>query len=88
MGFSRHGALRLSVLLMSGAGLAALTCGAVLAADAPAKSDEMVIVGGNLTGGVKITDIGRAPYFAVYQAGDHETAARPRTIGGRIKVEF
>ena len=49
---------------------------------------EFGVFGKNLTDGVKITDIGRATYFKIYQAGDRETAARPRTIGGRFKVKF
>ena len=49
---------------------------------------EVGVFGQNLTDGVKITDIGRATYFAVYQAGDRVTYARPRTIGARFKVKF
>jgi iron complex outermembrane receptor protein len=49
---------------------------------------EFGLFGNNLTDGVKITDIGRATYFAVYQAGDRDTLARPRTVGARLKVKF
>ena len=49
---------------------------------------EFGIYGNNLTDGVKVTDIGRATYFKVYQAGNRETLARPRTIGVRVKVKF
>ena len=49
---------------------------------------EFGVFGQNLTDGVKVTDIGRATYFAVYQAGDRVTYARPRTIGARFKVKF
>jgi outer membrane receptor protein involved in Fe transport len=49
---------------------------------------EFGIYGTNLVDGVKITNIGRATYYAVYQAGDRVTYARPRTIGVRAKVKF
>jgi iron complex outermembrane receptor protein len=49
---------------------------------------EIGIFGKNLADGVKVTDTGRATYYKIYQAGDRETVARPRTIGGRIKVKF
>jgi outer membrane receptor protein involved in Fe transport len=49
---------------------------------------EFGIFGNNLTDGVKITDIGRATYYQIYQAGDRVTYARPRTVGARIKVKF
>ncbi len=49
---------------------------------------ELGIYGNNLANGVKVTDIGRATYYAVYQAGDRITLARPRTIGVRAKVKF
>ncbi len=49
---------------------------------------EFGIFGNNLTNGVKVTDIGRATYYKIYQAGDRETLARPRTIGARIRVKF
>jgi outer membrane receptor protein involved in Fe transport len=49
---------------------------------------EFGIFGNNLTDGVKVTDIGRATYYKLYQAGDRVTYARPRTIGARIKVKF
>ncbi|QUD87884.1 TonB-dependent receptor [Phenylobacterium montanum] len=49
---------------------------------------EFGVFGNNLTDGVKETDIGRATYYAIYQAGDRATMARPRTIGARFKVKF
>ncbi|MES2043210.1 MAG: TonB-dependent receptor [Pseudomonadota bacterium] len=49
---------------------------------------ELGIYGNNLFNGVKVTNIGRATYYAVYQAGDRITLARPRTIGVRAKVKF
>jgi outer membrane receptor protein involved in Fe transport len=49
---------------------------------------EIGIFGDNLTNGVKITDIGNATYFAVYQSGADVTYARPRTVGARIKATF
>lgn len=49
---------------------------------------EFGIFGNNLTDGVKVTDIFRATYYAVYQAGDWITYARPRTLGARLKVRF
>ncbi|MDR3507389.1 MAG: TonB-dependent receptor [Caulobacteraceae bacterium] len=49
---------------------------------------EFGVFGNNLTDGVKVTDIGRATYYKIYQAGDRETLARPRTIGARVKVKF
>lgn len=49
---------------------------------------EIGVFGANLTNGVGVTDIGRATYYAVYQAGDRDTVARPRTIGARLKVKF
>ncbi len=49
---------------------------------------EFGIFGTNLTNGVKVTDIGPATYYAVYQAGADVTYARPRTIGARIRVKF
>ena len=49
---------------------------------------ELGIFGNNLTNGVKVTDIGRATYYALYQAGDRVTYARPRTIGARARVKF
>ena len=49
---------------------------------------EFGIYGNNLANGVKITDVSRATYYAVYQAGDRVTYARPRTIGVRAKVKF
>ena len=49
---------------------------------------EVGIFGNNLADGVKVTDISRATYYAVYQAGDRDTVARPRTVGMRLKVKF
>jgi outer membrane receptor protein involved in Fe transport len=49
---------------------------------------EFGIFGTNLTDGVKVTDIGPATYYQIYQAGADVTYARPRTIGARIKVKF
>lgn len=49
---------------------------------------EIGIYGNNLFDGVKVTNIGRATYYKVYQAGDRITLARPRTIGIRAKVKF
>ena len=49
---------------------------------------EIGIFGNNRTNGAKETDIGRATYCKVYQAGDRVTYARPRTIGIRLKMKF
>ena len=49
---------------------------------------EVGIFGKNLTDGVKVTNIGRATYFQIYQAGSRVTYARPRTVGGRLSVKF
>ena len=49
---------------------------------------EFGVFGNNLTDGVKVTDIGRATYYKIYQAGDRVTYARPRTIGVRVKATF
>lgn len=49
---------------------------------------ELGLFGNNLTNGVKITNVARATYYQVYQAGDRVTYARPRTIGFRAKVKF
>ena len=49
---------------------------------------ELGLFGKNLADGVKVTNISRATYFKVFQAGDRQTYARPRTIGGRLKVSF
>jgi iron complex outermembrane receptor protein len=49
---------------------------------------ELGIYGNNLFDGVKVTNVGRATYYAIYQAGDRITLARPRTIGVRAKVKF
>jgi iron complex outermembrane receptor protein len=49
---------------------------------------EFGIFGNNLTNGAKVTDIGRASYYKIYQAGDRNTLARPRTIGVRVKMKF
>ena len=49
---------------------------------------EFGVFGNNLANGVKVTDIARATYYAIYQAGSRVTYARPRTVGGRVKVKF
>ncbi|WP_242138948.1 TonB-dependent receptor [Sphingomonas sp. TREG-RG-20F-R18-01] len=49
---------------------------------------EFGIYGTNLANGVRVTDIARATYYQVYQAGSRVTLARPRTIGFRAKVSF
>ncbi len=49
---------------------------------------EFGVFGNNLANGVKVTDIARATYYQIYQAGSRVTYARPRTIGGRVKVRF
>ncbi|HLZ84434.1 MAG TPA: TonB-dependent receptor [Caulobacteraceae bacterium] len=49
---------------------------------------EIGVFGKNLADGVTVTDIGRATYYKIYQAGDRETVARPRTVGARLKVKF
>ncbi len=49
---------------------------------------EIGVYGVNLIDGVKVTDIGKATYFAIYQAGDRDTVARPRTVGVRLKAKF
>jgi iron complex outermembrane receptor protein len=49
---------------------------------------ELGLFGTNLTNGVKVTDVGRATYYKVYQAGDRITLARPRTVGVRLKAKF
>ncbi len=49
---------------------------------------ELGVYGNNLANGVTITNIGRATYYQVYQAGSRNTLARPRTIGLRVKVKF
>ncbi|GHH13511.1 TonB-dependent receptor [Sphingomonas glacialis] len=49
---------------------------------------EFGIFGNNLFDGVKVIDIQRATYYAIYQAGSRVTYARPRTIGVRAKVKF
>ena len=49
---------------------------------------EIGLFGNNLTDGAKITDITKASYYAIYQAGNRVTYARPRTIGARVKVKF
>ena len=46
------------------------------------------LYGTNLTNGVKITNIGRATYYQIYQAGDRITLARPRTVGLRFKANY
>ena len=49
---------------------------------------EFGIFGKNLTDGVKITNIGLATYYQIYQAGARVTYARPRTVGARLRVKF
>ncbi len=49
---------------------------------------EFGVFGNNLANGVAITNIQRATYYKIYQAGDRITYARPRTIGVRAKVRF
>jgi len=49
---------------------------------------EIGVYGTNLIDGVKVTDITRATYYAVYQAGDFQSVARPRTVGLRVKASF
>jgi iron complex outermembrane receptor protein len=49
---------------------------------------EFGVFGNNLANGVKVTNIGRATYYQIYQAGSVNTYARPRTIGGRVKIKF
>ncbi|MEG3145124.1 TonB-dependent receptor plug domain-containing protein [Sphingomonas sp. RT2P30] len=49
---------------------------------------EIGVYGNNLFDGVKVTNVGRATYYKIYQAGDRITLARPRTIGIRAKVKF
>ena len=50
---------------------------------------EIGIFGNNLVDGVKITNIGKElGYVGTDQAGDRNTYARPRTVGGRVKVKF
>jgi hypothetical protein len=49
---------------------------------------EIGVFGRNLADGVVVTDIARATYYKIYQAGDRETVARPRTVGARLKVKF
>lgn len=49
---------------------------------------EFGVFGDNLIDGVKETDITRATYYAIYQAGNRITVARPRTVGARVKVKF
>ncbi len=49
---------------------------------------EFGIYGNNLADGVKVTNVGRATYYKVYQAGDRITLARPRTVGARVKYKF
>ncbi|MEG3176214.1 TonB-dependent receptor [Sphingomonas sp. RB3P16] len=49
---------------------------------------EFGLYGNNLANGVKVTNIARATYYQVYQAGSRDTVARPRTIGVRAKVSF
>ena len=49
---------------------------------------EFGVYGNNLANGVTVTNIARATYYQVYQAGSRNTLARPRTIGVRAKVKF
>ena len=49
---------------------------------------EFGVYGNNLADGVTVTNIARATYYQVYQAGSRNTLARPRTIGLRAKVKF
>ena len=49
---------------------------------------EFGVFGTNLIDGVKVTNIGRATYYQIYQAGSSETLARPRTVGLRVKAKF
>jgi iron complex outermembrane receptor protein len=49
---------------------------------------EVGVYANNITNDAKITNIGRATYYKIYQAGDRVTYARPRTIGVRIKATF
>ena len=49
---------------------------------------ELGVYGNNLADGVTVTNIARATYYQVYQAGSRNTLARPRTIGARVKVKF
>jgi hypothetical protein len=47
------------------------------------------VFGNNLTNGVNVTNIAKEiGYVGTDQAGDHETIARPRTVGMRLKVKF
>jgi outer membrane receptor protein involved in Fe transport len=49
---------------------------------------EFGVFGNNLTDGVKVTDIQPATYWAIFQPGNRESLARPRTVGARVKVKF
>ncbi len=49
---------------------------------------ELGIFGNNLVNGVGITNIARATYYQVYQAGDRVAYARPRTVGVRARMRF
>ena len=49
---------------------------------------EFGVFGNNLTDGVKVTDIQPATYWAIFQHGNRESLARPRTVGARVKVKF
>jgi iron complex outermembrane receptor protein len=49
---------------------------------------EFGVYGNNLVDGVKYSNIARATYYQVYQAGSRDTVVRPRTIGLRAKVKF
>jgi outer membrane receptor protein involved in Fe transport len=49
---------------------------------------EFGVFGNNLANGVKVTNIARATYYQIYQAGSGVTYARPRTVGVRAKIKF
>ncbi len=49
---------------------------------------EFGVFGTNLADGVKVTDIVTASYYAIYQAGNRVSYARPRTVGARVRVKF
>jgi outer membrane receptor protein involved in Fe transport len=49
---------------------------------------EFGLFGTNLLNEVEVTDVSRATYYKIYQAGDRVSLARPRTIGARVKANF
>ena len=49
---------------------------------------ELGVYGNNLINGVRITDVSRPTYYAIYQAGNSDTIARPLTVGVRVKTSF